>query len=648
MDKSVIFVDCFNTVIMRKISPNQILYKWAEELGKEFFIEPNIIYELYTKIKFDMSLKNLIKKFETELYFGEVISRLSSLLKNKISDLDEEKFFKEAFYSYVKTEASYHYLNGDTIKQLLDYKGKNFKIYIVSDFYCSNYVIKYWLDNLGVKDLFDDVFVSCDFRKSKSTGSLYRSVLKTLNIKRNQVLMIGDNMHSDVIMAMLNGVKSTHINSSKQRLYDSYKKTLSASKDKYNLQFENIFDEYGTKLNFSNHAFPLFMFTKRLYKKLSQNNIKDVFFISREGQYLKKLFDTYVSIIKEKYSINVGINTHYLYASRNSMLCASLNELDKEDFYYLFRSSSSMSIRNFLLTLNFSDEQIISVQDNLQIDIDKKIKNFAKSKGFYLLKRNQQFRDIYNQKRQDQRLAFTKYFEEFGVNVERDGFVMVDVGWKGTMQDLFNKYFEGKVSILGYYVGNKGKSTRRSQKYGLLYDKYNKKLIGNSINKHTIFNYEQICRADHNRCNGYSLVDGKAKVLFDDKLNDTLIYKRITEPMQNLILEKFKKIAYMDDLSLSNIDNVATYMYYNLILHKSKEDWEWLFNCQDSHHDNFGDIKYPFKVVKKNLRMFGFRALDLMFIIFNYGKIKNLVNKGIKSQVKTCDFIFINLKSLFV
>lgn len=33
MEKEVILVDCFNTIIMRKISPTEVLYRWAENVG---------------------------------------------------------------------------------------------------------------------------------------------------------------------------------------------------------------------------------------------------------------------------------------------------------------------------------------------------------------------------------------------------------------------------------------------------------------------------------------------------------------------------------------------------------------------------------------------------------------------------------------
>ncbi|MBP3389675.1 MAG: hypothetical protein J6K71_00670, partial [Clostridia bacterium] len=36
MKKTNIFVDCFNTIILRKISPDDVLFLWGKEMHKEF------------------------------------------------------------------------------------------------------------------------------------------------------------------------------------------------------------------------------------------------------------------------------------------------------------------------------------------------------------------------------------------------------------------------------------------------------------------------------------------------------------------------------------------------------------------------------------------------------------------------------------
>ena len=58
-------------------------------------------------------------------------------------------------------------------------------------------------------DDFKDIFVSCDYEKSKHTGELYELVKKKYSGKT--ILHIGDNRYSDIIVAKKYGLSTIHI-----------------------------------------------------------------------------------------------------------------------------------------------------------------------------------------------------------------------------------------------------------------------------------------------------------------------------------------------------------------------------------------------------------------------------------------------------
>lgn len=607
---TTIFTDCFNTIVLRSISDDDLIWLWTQKVGQSFEIEPSIIFNCIKKIKTKLGVDNWLHTHEGEALLKDSLFLLAKNLQVEVPNLDIDRFVTDSMALYSQTEMQNQKVNVEMVEVLKELKQKDKKIYLVSDFYCGKEVIVDWLKNLDLLDIFDDIFVSCDYNKSKSTGKLYKHILKTLNLKGSEVLMFGDNSHADFNMAKKNKINAVLIKS-KTIQNDSNNIILKKHGNNY-ITYLDCFDEYGKDFNFSNHAFPLFLFTKRLYQELKKENVKDVFFLSREGQFLKKLFDIYVDDLKKK-GIDSNFNTHYLYASRNSVLNASFNSLDNEDFYCLFRSSNSMCVKKFLLTLGFSDSQLQEVKNSYSFDMDKRIKNFSKSKAFAELKKNDVFRNIFEQNSAKQRDALKVYLDSFKVDFKKDGFYIVDIGWKGTMQDLFQKFFDNKVVIKGYFVGSCKKTN--SYKYGLLYDRNNKKQYGNTVHRHTIYNYEQICRANHNRCDGYTVINGEPEVVFDLKLNDAKIYHEVSEPLQNQILEKFRLLANLDYYNLSNIDVVATKMFYKLIKNKSDKDWHWLDRSQNTHHDNFGDVRYPFKSFCYILRKIGFGFLDIMFLL---------------------------------
>ena len=625
-ERNIILVDCFNTIFLRKQSPNDVLYSWTEKVGEKYLVEPAFIYNLFRKYRIKLCKKQFFTNGETEFEFDKALELLAKHLNLKLKKkFDLENFVANTKALYIETEQENFYLNENVINLLNKFKLEGKKIYLVSDFFCSNDVILKWFKHFEIDNLFTKLFVSCDYKKTKFSGKLYRQVIKELNESPRKMMMIGDNKYSDIFKARIRGIKAMHINTKYEKSSKDLKTKLKFGNNK--LYFDELFSKYGKNYNYSNYAFPLYIFTKRLYENLRAENKKHVFFLSREGQFLKKLFDKYCEVLKIRGGIDneYNITSHYLYASRNSLQAGTLKPLEEETFKYVFKSAMfGLSIRNFLITLTFTDVQIEEIAKSLKLNIDKVTRNFKNSKQFKALKQNKLFQEIYEKKRLDQTSAFKLYMESFGVDFYEEGLTIVDIGFNGTMQALFNNFFNGKVKIKGYYIGSLKKGSENSVKYGLLYDKYNKKQLGNSINYHNKHYYEQICRADHSRVDNYEIIDGKPIVIFDKKIDENKVYQEFIKPLQEQILDKFEKIANKDYLALSNIEAEGTKYYYKLVVKKSKQDVDWLIKSQDCYHDNFAVIGYSMKQFKRNLRRVGFKIWDLGFIVKSYIKAHNL------------------------
>ena len=625
-EKNIILVDCFNTIFLRRKSPKDVLYEWAEKLGNKYFIEPAFIIKLFKRYRFKLCKKQFFKNLETEFVFDDVLSLMTEYLKKNISNYPSPHLFNDAKELYIETELENLYLNEKVVKLLKEYKEKQKKIYVVSDFYCQKDVLNKWFESFNISYLFDDIFVSCEFKKTKFSGKLYKEVIKKLNIKRSETLMIGDNRHSDIFNARIRRIKAKHIKTKYEKTTPDLKLKLKFGNNK--LIFDEIFSEFGDKYNYSNYAFPLYIFTKRLYEKLKLENKHNVFFLSREGQFLKKLFDRYCEAVKARSYENFDITSHYLLASRNSLQAATLKPLQKETFKYIFKSAwFGLSVRNFLITLTFSDEQITLIEKELNLNIDKVTRNFKNSRSFKKLKECETFKKLYEEKRLEQNKAFKLYLDSFNVNFNEEGLTIVDIGFNGTMQALFSEFFENKVKITGYYIASLKKGSSKSKKFGLLYDKYNKKQLGSSINYHNKHYYEQICRADHSRVDNYAITQGKPTIIFDKKIDDNKAYLEIIAPLQEQIINKFDKIANLDYFALSNIEAEGTKYYYKLVANKTKEDSAWLIKSQDSYHDSFAVIGFSMKNFKRNLRKLGFKLWDLGFLITKYCRAKSLKYK---------------------
>ncbi len=211
IDKKIIFVDCFNTVIIRNKKNKDILRSWAEILGQKYNIPWQDICKGYKNTNFNLCFKKIFTKLVLQEHFEIVLEKLYQKLQKKYKDLPKEDFIQSAKEIYIGQEMNSHMANMDIVNLLTREKENGKRIYLVSDFYCPKEFLRNWLSNLQIENLFDDIFSSCDFDKEKSTTKLYRHLLKTLEINPKDVIMLGDNAWSDVLMAKMFKIKAKKI-----------------------------------------------------------------------------------------------------------------------------------------------------------------------------------------------------------------------------------------------------------------------------------------------------------------------------------------------------------------------------------------------------------------------------------------------------
>ncbi len=418
--------------------------------------------------------------------------------------------------------------------------------------------------------------------------------------------MIGDNKKSDYLNAKKNRISAVKINNRQLKDSKTFKKKIKFGA-KYN-ELYNVFHSQN-QYNFSNFAFPLYLFTKRLYTELQNHHAKNVFFFAREGQYLKFLFDKYCEINNLK-----DIQSHYLRVSRNSMLLTSLKPIPQEDFSAM-NCYFYITIKKFLTTLNFHESFIKQISTELNLDIDKKWKNLNNSKDFKKLLSNKIFINECNKKRENNREAFFSYLNSFGVDILKDGMFVVDVGWGGSIQTLLMKTLGDKIKVQGFYIGARDKTKSDIEvKTGLLYSPKRKTYRGHKYFHHDMAYYEQLLRANHNRVDEYIMKNGVGTYLLDTKVDDEKNYKNLIQPMQKRITEKFISICQLDVYkNCSLIEDYAIRAFYKMISKPTKNDYNWLFKCEDSHFDNFVIVNYNFRLVSHGLRKAFYRLSNLNF-----------------------------------
>ena len=593
---NVIFTDYYDTLVHRSVHPNYTLRLWAKLVIRELGLNTDI--DTLYFIRQD-SVNYLKKKYACEdvelpyrLLKEEICRRL---INADIITHDNKNAFLKCFeLADLKSESSVQFLNEDTVDILKDFKSKGGKVYVVSDFYGPKSMFEALLKHHQILDVFDGLFSSSSLGKSKYKGTIFPEILSELALNASEVLMLGDNEVSDVKQAKENGLNAflmphkNHLRRNKlNNLGNDYKR------------FKGLLDDTYKKCNrksaqpFSEYIIFYHLFTERLYRKCKQKNIKNLFFLSREGQFLKALFDSYQkhTLIDESRKIQ----THYLRISRQASIQFSLQPLEEENFDYLKHYHGTLSILEFLNFFSLKESEISSITSNLSTNPERKVDDFFNSESFLELKSNSKFIELYNSHRLSQHDAFTKYVNSFNVNMQEEGIFLVDIGWGGTMQESIFKFFKEQIKVTGYYLGLREihTITEKTPREGLLFSVLPFETYADSIIMANTQLYEQFAAADHGSALGYSkdaenytlqFHEPSEKWLFDNFIK---AHQEFSFNVHLNLLNALDTICYNEEM----VEKQLTKLALKVGLFQSCRKLKYIENLNKGFYQNIGENK---------------------------------------------------------
>jgi len=138
------------------------------------------------------------KKHEIGLFFFSMCKFLGLNVDMETAKKKDKEFF-ELWMNETKLMPN--------AKEILDYfKEKGYKIVLMTNagIYSANYII----DRFDLRKYFDLVVISEEVGEEKSTGLAFKITLDKLNLKPEEVIVVGDSIEEDVAGARLVGIKT--------------------------------------------------------------------------------------------------------------------------------------------------------------------------------------------------------------------------------------------------------------------------------------------------------------------------------------------------------------------------------------------------------------------------------------------------------
>ncbi len=211
-------------------------------------------------------------------------------------NLEEDTGFdaKTGMKLEMEAEESVCFANPFMLKIWNGLKAKGKKLIVISDMYLSAEFLRKLLVKNGFTG-FEDIFVSCEYKKNKANGKLYREVLKKYPA---DIIHIGDNPHSDVKMAKTAGFDSLYYPNINRddplyRAWDMSPIVGSAYRGLVNAGIYCGSEVFSKSYEYGFIYGGLFVtgYCAFIHEYCKTHNVDRLLFLSRDGETLKMAYD---------------------------------------------------------------------------------------------------------------------------------------------------------------------------------------------------------------------------------------------------------------------------------------------------------------------------------------------------------------------
>lgn len=470
-------VDIWDTLLLRQTHPDEIKLMTAKFMLERLFEN---IHEFYTHPERLMALRVLCERElgekareagrDDEYSVRDVIANVLRLcLKRPHSDQPEV----DAIVAFeIRNEVRNARINRNLEDLLIESKKPTV---LVSDFYMVGSELREVLSGAEMRLAPVDVYSSCERGYNKRSGALFKLLSEERQCPLGQILHIGDNKVADVDPAVALGMKAVHYR------YAEHEKQRERSRRAWKGRFDGRAEQAIERIRCSEKSArnnaetmrqlglasaPAFSGFCQFISYIARcKGLKRVHFFTREGIFFARAFDAW----QQGIDASSRLNTSVLPVSRMATFLPSLFDSSPDELMRLWNQYSSQSVRDLMASLQMGDVDAKSLDS--EIDFNKVWKYPWKHNEIIQFLESPKFSDLFRRRRKSARDLLQKMLTENGFALDGENLI-VDIGWRGTIQDNLAFAFPG-ATIHGVYLGlNKFLNTQppRGEKHAFVAD----------------------------------------------------------------------------------------------------------------------------------------------------------------------------------
>jgi predicted HAD superfamily hydrolase len=449
-------VDVWDTVLRRRVHPEHIKLATARYLSllPQLSFKPglNDMWTLYVeRVAAEQHVASLQvqshndDEYEISEVFSEWLSRTLALEppSSLIAKLEEYEINNECKLSYHDPEIS-RFLSGYEC---------DLRLYL-SDFYLSSQKFDRILAHHGAKNLFCGGVVSCDLKLNKRSGRIYSHLHARHQIRPQEHTHIGDNLHSDVSVPRKLGIEAVHYAPAAESAKRSKQETLWRDRSSLFRELSSECESSAPPVPSSLYSLgfrsaPLFIgFVLFVAERSLSDQVKRLFFFTREGEFFLKVWQ---HLFPQNQLCSIDLpRAKLLEVSRIATFGPSLARLDQDNLMRVWRLFRTQSAETMIRSIGLDPSDFHEHVSRCGLSMDEPIAEPWKDQRLNTLLGYAEFADAAERKLRADRGVLLDYLEQSSWG-EHNRVGIVDIGWRGTIQDNL-ALLSPRHTVHGYYL----------------------------------------------------------------------------------------------------------------------------------------------------------------------------------------------------
>jgi glycosyltransferase involved in cell wall biosynthesis/FMN phosphatase YigB (HAD superfamily) len=449
----VVTLDVWNTLLHRHCHPDEVKLAAARYLRlshgcriRAEFRNERTIFDRRRQAEITIGNRTRAEGHDDEYHIREVWSTALREIAVESADTDLDALADAVVRFELEFEERVSYpdaLIGEMLRRR--YPGGDVHLHILSDFYVGLDELLALVRRKHPALTFQGGMVSCEERVNKRTGRLFRRFQKRAALSPSVHLHIGDNLQCDVVKAQEAGAAAEHYlnpqeDHKRQRLEREFQARLRGDMKLY---WENLrhcaLASTATHARAGDERFrlgvefapALVLYVLFAIDTAMEAGARRIYYFTREGEILAEIHRR----IAEALPHHAFPDAELLEVSRLSTFGPSIAELSLRELSRFWTMYPRHSMRTLFASLGVDPRRYAPFVIDAKIELDELLQLPWKDARFVSLLENADFRSELELELAERRKGLLAYLAQKGIEPGSSHVAVVDIGWRGTIQD---------------------------------------------------------------------------------------------------------------------------------------------------------------------------------------------------------------------